>query len=130
MLVDPHKQHRRTDQRLFVTGRREVRTTSSTLRSMWWSRERVKNITRHVRQDSQTWMGLKDDVVGKASEKARVQDHRAPCLKQHARMMFGWRRASHFVMVFVMDVLASHKEGRPEVKEQQLGWKNGQQEEL
>ena len=52
-------------------------------------------------------MGLKDDVVGKASEKAFEQDHRAPCLQQHARMSFGWRRAYHFVVVFVMDVLAS-----------------------
>ena len=58
-------------------------------------------------QDFQARMGLKDDVVGKASEKAFEQDHRAPCLQQHARMSFGWRRASHFVVVFVMDVLAS-----------------------
>ena len=50
-------------------------------------------------------MGLKDDVVGMASEKAFEQDHRAPCLQQHARMSFGWHRASHFVVVFVMDVL-------------------------
>ena len=41
--------------------------------------------------------GLKDDVVGKASEKAFEQDHRAPCLQEHAHMSFGWRRASHFV---------------------------------
>ena len=57
----------------------------------------MTNITRHMRQDSQTRMGLKSDVVGKASEKAFEQDHRAPCLQQHARMSFGWRRASHVV---------------------------------
>ena len=59
---------------------------------MWLSRERVKNITRHMRQDTQTWMGLQADVVGKASKKALVQDHRAPCLQQHAHMSFEWRR--------------------------------------
>ena len=42
-------------------------------------------------------MGLKDGVVGETSQKALVQEHRAPCLQQHARMSFGWRRASHFV---------------------------------
>ena len=83
--------------RLFVTGRREVRTTSSTLRSMWWSRERVTNVTRHMRQGSHIPMGLKNGVVGETSQKALVQEHRAPCLQQHARMSFGWRRASHFV---------------------------------
>ena len=50
-----------------------------------------------MRQDSQTWMGLKSDVVGKVFEKAFKQDHRALCLHQHARMSFGWRRASHVV---------------------------------
>ena len=98
MLVDPHTTSQDRS-RLFVTGRREVRTTSSTLRSMWWSRERVINVTRHMRQGSHTRMGLKDGVVGEASQKALVQDHRAQRLQQHARMSFGWRRASHFVSV-------------------------------
>ena len=83
--------------RLIVTGRRKVRITNSTLRSMWLSRERVKNITRQMRQDTQTRMGLKDDVVGKASQKVLVQDHRAHCLQRHARMSFEWRRASDVV---------------------------------
>ena len=83
--------------RLIITGRREVRITKSTLRFMWLSRERLKNVTRHMRQDTQTSMGLKDDVVGKASEKALVQDHRAHCLQQHAHMSFEWRRGSHVV---------------------------------
>ena len=64
--------------RLFVTGRREVRTTSSTLRSMWWSRERVTNVTRHMRQGSHTPMGLKDGVVGEAFQR-RLSSNMPAC---------------------------------------------------
>ena len=91
-----------------------VHTTSSKHRSTWWSRERMKNISRHRRQDSQVFKGLKGDI--------EMEDHRAHCLQEHARMSFEWRRASHFVsfrclgcvnirshcvMIFVIDVLAS-----------------------
>ena len=67
----------------------------------------MRNVTRHMRPDSQPRMGLKDDVVGKVCEKALVQDHRAHCLQKHARVSFGLCRAFHFVVIFVMDVLAS-----------------------
>ena len=88
MLVDPHTTSEDRS-RLFVTGRGVVHTTSSKHRSTWWSRERLKNISRHRRHYSQVFKGLKGDI--------EMEDHRAHCLQEHARMSFEWRRASHFV---------------------------------
>ena len=46
-----------------------------------------------MRQDSQTWMGLKDDVVGKVCETALEHDHRAQRRQEHARLSFEKLRA-------------------------------------
>ena len=57
----------------------------------------MKNVTRTQGKTPKPGWVFKDDVVGKAFEKALVQDHRAHCLQQHAHMSFEWRRASHVV---------------------------------
>ena len=48
----------------------------------------MENVSRHMSQDAQALMGLKDDAVGKVSETALEQDHRVQRLQERARLSF------------------------------------------
>ena len=100
MLVDPHTQGQRTVQdcssRDEVWYVLEADHQFDTSLHVVVTRATEKHHTAHeARLPNPGWV-FKDDV-GKAFQKVLVQDHRAHCLQQHARMSFGWRRASHVV---------------------------------